>query len=212
MSNSPHQSTTVWKVLHGAPPTPPPARRDPDRHPQPNAGQQQKAAIAAGLHSAPASPGSYLQQQQQQYQQQQTLQGLSSSAVSLQLSPSLHGTLRHQQNMHQHSSSLDDATFLHYAHQGDTQLQQQQQMQQQSPSKQAWPNLSSPKQGQSPASSPWGKLPAVATASSPDPDLRNQVCLLASSTCSCIHSTAIHTHLTAKCSLATARFAGVQCF
>jgi hypothetical protein len=175
MSGSPHQSSTVWKVLHGAPPTPPPARRDPDRHPV-NAGTQQKAAAAAaaaGLHSAPASPGasSYLQQQQQQqYQQQQAAaMGLSSSAVSLQLSPSLHGTAAAGALRHQHSSSMDDGAFLHQGYAGAFAGDLQQ------PHKQAWASLNSPRNHQSAAGSPWGKLPAVATASSPDPDLRSQV-------------------------------------
>jgi hypothetical protein len=70
---------------------------------------------------------------------------------------------------------MDDAAFLHQTH-GSYLSDMQQQQLQHSPSKQAWPNLSSPK-GQSPASSPWSKLPAVATASSPDPDSRNQVWL-----------------------------------
>jgi hypothetical protein len=51
---SPHRPTDVWKVLHGAPPTPPAPRRDPDRSPQPNAGQQQKAA--AGGMGSPGMP------------------------------------------------------------------------------------------------------------------------------------------------------------
>ena len=167
------QSTTVWKVLHGAPPTPPPARRDPDGHP--NAGQQQKAAAAAA-----ASPHHH---QQQHNQHRQHMQALSSSAVSLQLAPSLHSTAPgaswHQQHL-QHSSSMDEAFLQHQqlASSGDMQLMQQQQHQQVllSPSKQAWPTLCSPK-APVPAGSPWGKLPAVATASSPEPDMaRSQVC------------------------------------
>jgi hypothetical protein len=49
-ANRKNESKDVWKVLHGAPPTPPPQRRDPDRFPQ-------------------TVPGSELQQQQQQQQQ-----------------------------------------------------------------------------------------------------------------------------------------------
>lgn len=168
MSGSPHhQSSTVWKVLHGAPPTPPAARRDPDRFP--NAGQQQKAAAAG--QAAPASPGSYLQQQQQQYQHQTI--GLSSSAVSLQLSPTLHKTSG-PSIMHQHSISMDDSILQQQqgVYPGD--MQQQTLQHQTSASRQAWPTLSSPK-GQSPARSPWSKLPAVTNATSPDPESRNQV-------------------------------------
>jgi hypothetical protein len=47
IANRKNESKDVWKVLHGAPPTPPPQRRDPDRFPQ-------------------TVPGSELQQQQQQ--------------------------------------------------------------------------------------------------------------------------------------------------
>lgn len=179
-SSPKHQSSTVWKVLHGAPPTPPPARRDPDRHPQPHAGQQQKeaaAAAAAALQvSSPAGQTTtYRQQQPTQYQQQ--THGLSSSAVSLQLSPSLHNTTGRHQPL-QHSSSMDDG-FLHLqqtAYQADMPMPVAQ-------NKQGWPTLSSPK-GQANASSPWGKLPSVSTASSPDHDLhasRTQVCRLVGS-------------------------------
>jgi hypothetical protein len=82
--------------------------------------------------------------------------------------------LRPQHNQHhQLSSSIDDAGFLHQTH-GSYLSDMQQQQLQHAPSRQAWPNLSSPK-AQSPAISPWSKLPAVATASSPDPDSRSQV-------------------------------------
>lgn len=162
--------STVWKVLHGAPPTPPPARRDPDR----NAGHQQKQAAAAAT-AASQSP----------YPHQQHTMGLSSSAVSLQLSPTLQHSTSGLHQHHQHSMSMDDAALLHHQHPGfpGGDLQQQMHMQQQgSPNKQAWPSLSSPKGQGSPAGSPWGRLPAVPTASSPELEPRNQVCTL----CSCL--------------------------
>lgn len=180
--NSPHNqqqnhqaSSTVWKVLHGAPPTPPPARRDPDRHPVINAGQQQKAAAAGSNNNNP-----YLQA---------TL-GLSSSAVSVQLPPSLHGTAGgNMRPHHQLSASMDDAgSFLH-----QQQQQQQYYQQQLSPSKQAWPSLSSPRGQQNTNSvvSPWGKLPAVPAAASPehDPMGRNQVCVVCDGYSSCSSAT-----------------------
>lgn len=72
-TGSPGKQSDVWKVLHGAPPTPLPPRRDPDRNPipAPTAGQQQKAALAAQQvpYSSPNavggnSPGQLSNQQQ----------------------------------------------------------------------------------------------------------------------------------------------------
>jgi hypothetical protein len=74
---------------------------------------------------------------------------------------------------------MDDAALLHHQHAGFStgDLQQQMHMQQLgSLNKQAWPILSSPKGQGSPAGSPWGRLPAVPTASSPELEPRNQVC------------------------------------
>ncbi len=174
MSDTKNQST-VWKVLHGAPPTPPAVRRDPDRHPHINAGQQQKQAAAATA----GSPSSL-------YPPQQHTMGLSSSAVSLQLAPTLQHNTAGLQQHHQHSISMDDAALLHHHHAGYAagDLQQQMHMQPQgSPNKQAWPSLSSPKGQGSPAGSPWGRLPAVPTASSPERDSRNQVHTISHSVC-----------------------------
>lgn len=90
--SSPHQST-VWKVLHGAPPTPQPQRRDPDRSPQQqqHAGQQQKAAAAAA-----AAHASRPLDQLSHAQQQLVPHGLSSSGISLQLASGFHQVHQHQ--------------------------------------------------------------------------------------------------------------------
>lgn len=96
--------------------------------------------------------------------------GVSNSAVSLQLSPSLHGTVAAGALRHQHSSSMDDGALMHQGYAGTFPGDIMQQ-----PNKQAWPSLNSPRGHQSQAGLPWGKLPAVATASSPDPESRSQV-------------------------------------
>lgn len=60
-SNSLHKQSDVWKVLHGAPPTPPAPRRDPDRNPVPipTAGQQQRAAALAAQQAEHANMRTY---------------------------------------------------------------------------------------------------------------------------------------------------------
>lgn len=118
--NSPHRTTNVWKVLHGAPPTPPAPRRDPDRNPQPNAGQQQKAAAAAEGMGSPGMPMPAASSPSQAAGLGRHHHTLNSSLDTLQLPPG--SMLR---------SSLDDIMQLQ-------RQQQQQLLQQQHGAKQAW--------------------------------------------------------------------------
>lgn len=70
-NSSPVKQSDIWKVLHGAPPTPPPPRRDPDRNPvpAPTAGQQQKAfaGLQAGNGSLDTAGGRPAQLSQHQH-------------------------------------------------------------------------------------------------------------------------------------------------